>query len=189
MTITDLIKSNFGSIARWVTNTLVLHKLISGSDAEQTVGYVLGALTLLWTLVENLITKRNKPKDPAKPSGVPPVKLSAFMLLGCLWLGSGCSTVRTDVRVPIYVIATPSITSGMNGADQVTVLNRGKEFFDARASLTKYQALVTVRTNTILINVGYSGLNQEAYGSNVPPAITAAGSAVGNVVKEIITKP
>lgn len=184
---TDYWKPMLGTLIRSLLKCFGAYEAAaSDTTTAQITGGVLAAIGVILS-----IKKHHDDNKPVPPPGIPPTPqtpktLAHFLPFLLILYAVGCSTVRTDIKVPIYVIAVPSITNGMS-ADQVYVMNRGKEFFDAKASLTKYQALVTVRTNSILINVGYSGLNQEAYGTNIAPAIGAAGTAVGNAIKSIVT--
>lgn len=186
---TDYWKPMIGTLIRSLLKCFGAYEAAaSDTTTAQITGGVLAAIGVILS-----IKKHHDDNKPTDPPGIPPTppqpRTLAHFLPFLLILSMGvaaCSTVRTDVHVPIYVIAVPSITNGMS-ADKITVMNRGKEFFDARASLTKYQALVTVRTNSVIINVGYSGLNQEAYGTNIAPVIGAAGTAVGNVIKSAVS--
>lgn len=95
MNPTDLIKASLGSVARWAINWLIAKNLLNGTNAQQMIGEVTLFLTLAWTVGENWWVQRNLPKPTPpqpEPSGVPPVKLSSFILIACLFLSSGCAS-------------------------------------------------------------------------------------------------
>ena len=170
MNITDLIKSNFGSLARWVANVLVMHKLISGTDAEQTAAYVVGALTLLWTIGENAWTQRKIPKAPDGPSGVPPVKLGCVALLGVLWLGSGCAMNHPKITAVTYY------PDGRK--EERTIDVRSYAIWPATTEVAKQKATLTPKLG---LTTGSDLIHEDSTSTNSLEALKAIDSILGKI--------
>jgi hypothetical protein len=170
MNISDLIKSNFGSLARWITNVLVVHKLISGNESEQTAAYVVGAITLLWTVVENWWTQRRIPKGQTTPTGVPPVKLSCALLLCALWLGVGCAMNHPVIKTTTYY---------PDGRREERIVDvRSYALWPATTEAAKQKASISPKLG---LSTGSDLIREESASTNSIEALKAIDSILGKI--------
>lgn len=112
--------------------------------------------------------------------------LQLCIIVGLGLFASGCTMLKTTVKVPVYVLTKDVVVDPKDDQDAVA-RNRAYTLWDGKDTLANYKTDVDVTTNRIQITIGFKNLSQESSGSNVVGVVKEVGGAAGNVINKAAT--